>query len=115
MFQRLSCLIALATGCVCARASTWDPEPSLHGGDADSHFGQAVAADLNADGTLRALYVGAPNASVNGHPGAGAVYVLSPIGGWHIWTTITENDGYGVPETNAHFGAAVAAHHGAII
>ena len=115
MHSRSLCLLALAATCTCARAAAWDPEPSLVSGAAGSHFGQSLAADFNASGTLRALYVGAPDATVNGHTGAGQVYVLSPVGGWHIWTTITEDDGFGVPETNAHFGAAVAAHHGAIV
>ena len=115
MHSRWLCLLTLAAACTCACAATWDPELSLYGGAAGSHFGQSIAADFNANGTLRALYVGAPNATVDGHTGAGEVYVLSPIGGWHIWTTITEDDGFGVAETNAHFGAAVAAHHGAIV
>lgn len=77
-------------------------------------FGKAVAADVRADGRIRALYIGAPNATVTAsgtdHPDAGKVYVLTPTGGWHVAATITAT----APQDGAHFGAAVAAHEGVV-
>lgn len=77
-------------------------------------FGKAVAADVRADGRIRALYIGAPNATVTAsgtdYPGAGKVYVLTPTGGWHVAATIWSWS----PQDGAHFGAAVAAHEGVV-
>lgn len=77
-------------------------------------FGKAVAADVRADGRIRALYVGAPNATVTAsgtdYPGAGKVYVLTPTGGWHVAATIANP----APQDGAHFGAAVAVHEGVV-
>lgn len=85
----------------------------LSAGSSSTQFGKTVAVDRETDGSVRALYVGAPGASVTygntTYAGAGKVYVLSPTGGWHVADYI-----YGPPEVNAHFGAALAVSHGVI-
>ncbi len=112
----ISLAIAFAAGPLTA---AWPYEQSLSPVDVASGtnglaFGKSVAADVRADGRIRALYVGAPNATVTAsgtdHPGAGKVYVLTPIGGWHVVATLTAP----APQDGAHFGAAVAAHEGVV-
>jgi hypothetical protein len=111
-----SLAIAFAAGPL---GAAWPYEQSLSPVDVATGtnglgFGKSVAADIRADGRIRALYVGAPNALVTAagtdHPGAGKVYVLTPIGGWHVVATITAP----TPQEGAHFGAAVAAHEGVV-
>lgn len=77
------------------------------------HFGEAVAVDRNPDGSIRALYVGLPDADViyGGlvYVRAGKVEVWQPQGGWHKAATIN-----GEPDTEARFGASLSVHRGAI-
>ena len=103
-----------------AHAAGWlhvdDAMPeSANGGQ---HFGQAVAADRYADGSIRALYVGVPNADVvakgTTYSHAGRVDVLIPQGGWHVAATITHNMNNNW-QANAHFGAALAVRNGIIV
>ena len=87
----------------------------LQPGSSGVHFGQSVAADVRADGSIRALYVGAPNATVFvnnvARAGAGKVYVLMRSGGhWQVVGTLQAP----TPQADAHFGAAVAVHRGSI-
>lgn len=90
---------------------------NLPAGTSGVHFGKTIAIDRNADGSIRALYVGLPHADVtdyqgNVHPAAGKVEVWVPQGGWHHVDTLT-NGAY--VQANAHFGAALAAYRGAIL
>lgn len=112
----LSFAIAFAAGPL---AAAWPYQQSLSPVDVATGtnglgFGKSVAADIRADGRIRALYVGAPNAKVTAagadHPGAGKVYVLTPIGGWHVVATLTAPNA----QDGAHFGAAVAVHEGVV-
>ncbi len=74
-------------------------------------------SDFDGDG-FRDLVVGAPNATVNGHPGAGAVYVIYGTANGpsasriQLWTQ-DSSEGLDVigdfAEDNDHFGAATAA------
>lgn len=85
----------------------------LSAGSSSTQFGKTVAVDREADGSVRALYVGAPGDDVTigntTYAGAGKVYVLSPKGGWHVADHI-----FGPTEANAHFGAALAVSHGVV-
>lgn len=93
-----------------------DPS-NLANGASGIQFGRSMAIDRNADGSLRAVYVGLPYATVTDvqgtdHPAAGKVEVWVPQGGWHLARTLT-NGGY--TQAGAHFGAAIAVHRGAIL
>jgi len=124
--RMLPCMMAVLLGLASAPAGAtiWGyaqtiHAPNLPAGTGNVHFGTAVAVDRNVDGSLRALYVGAPGASVRynnvDYPGAGKVYVLSPIGGWHVNTTLSAASGFIAVQNDAHFGAAVAVHNGLIV
>ena len=84
---------------------------------AGSRFGNSLGADVRfGPNTVRALYVGAPNATAtylgNDYAGAGVVYILSNYGGtWHTVSTMRAT----APQVNAHFGAAVAVQNGIIV
>jgi hypothetical protein len=112
-------LSVIAIAAACPLAAAWPYEQSLAPADLASGtnglaFGKAVAADIRADGRIRALYVGAPGATVTvsgtDYQGAGKVYVLTPIGGWHVVAMLTAN----VPQVGARFGAAVAVNEGVV-
>ena len=121
MFVRLRmCFFSMGVALVTAgpAGAAWPYEQSialagLASGTNGWGFGKTVAADVRADGRIRALYVGAPNATVvdgMSHPGAGLVYVLSPIGGWHVVARLSAP----TPQDGAHFGAALDAHEGVV-
>ena len=102
-------------------AATWQYEQTLAAanlatGTSGIAFGAAIAADVRADGRVRALYVGVPNATVSSggtdHPGAGEVHVYSPNGGWHLATKLTATGGF--LQAGAHFGAALAVNEGVL-
>lgn len=81
------------------------------------NFGRSVAADVHyGPNTIRALYVGSPNATVNylgtDYANAGAVDVYTPHDGrWQFSSRIRSTP----PQANAHFGAAVAVQNGIIV
>ena len=109
--------VALSAATAC-EAATWvyDSKIPLAQHLDNQRFGTTVAADLYPDGSIRALYVGSPNSTVSfvaggTFPGAGIVYALSPIGGWHITNTVHRDN----PVANDHFGASLAVHHGVIV
>lgn len=109
--------------CLCAvdARAAWVNIDELHAGDLVSgttgvQFGRSVAADVRADGSIRTLYVGVPNADVvrNGttHVAAGAVYMfLQANGQWQYHDKFSSS----TPQANAHFGAAIAVHNGSIV
>jgi hypothetical protein len=82
-----------------------------------THHGQSIAVNRRPDGTVHALYVGVPNATVTsmGNPvaQAGIVVVFRRNNGqWQYGGYLTSLQG---PSANAHFGAAVAVKNGSII
>jgi len=112
-------LLGLSLVVTRSAVASWAYQESVAPADLAVRFGQAVAADVRSDGSVRAVYVGAPNATVhdaNGdHPAAGKVYVLTPTGGWHVAATLTP---VGTPysvQDYAHFGTAVAVHAGVVV
>ncbi len=118
-FASILCCCLVATHAQAA----WVNIDELHAADllpgtSGVQFGQSVAADVRADGSIRALYVGAPNATVTNSigttfAGAGVVYVLVPhLGQWQLVGTLAA---YESPQVNAHFGSAVAAHNGSLV
>lgn len=115
----VSMMLALAAAGPLAAAWSYQQDiapADLAGGTNGLAFGKTIAADVRPDGRIRALYVGAPNATVTvsgtDHPGAGKVYVYTPTGGWHLATTITATGGF--VQDGAHFGAALAVHEGVL-
>lgn len=110
-------LIRCAFGLLCgltslsaARAETWVLRPQSFTGMAGTQLGSAVGIGLRAPGNalqVTLLYVGAPNQTVDGKAGAGAVQVfqLGP-GGWSYATTLTASTNR--IQAGAHFGAALA-------
>lgn len=88
--------------------------PNLPAGTTNVRFGSAVAADVTyGPNTVRALYVGAPYATVRfnnvDYPGAGKVFVFMRNGGhWQLADTLYP----ATPQNDAHFGAAVAVQNG---
>lgn len=91
-----------------ARAEPWVPKYNAFLGANGSQLGTSmVIRDVSGDGPRRIthVFVGAPNATVNGLAEAGAVYVYKPgPQGWQLATTLNANN----PQAGAHFGAAVA-------
>jgi hypothetical protein len=81
------------------------------------NFGKSVGVDVHyGPNTVRALYVGAPDANVdyldNIYTHAGAVYIYTPHDGhWQFSSRIHATP----PQANAHFGAAVAVQNGIIV
>lgn len=90
----------------------------LPAGSSGHHFGQAIGADVKyGSNRVRALYIGAPNATVHyapnntDYPDAGAVYIYTQTsGGWHLSSTLNASG----PQVGAHFGAAIAVQNGVI-
>lgn len=109
--------LALLAVAVAGHAGEWLEEDLLstavRSSDGVVDFGAAMAVDRNPDGSVRALYVGLPDADVvyGGltYQNTGKVEVWRPEGGWHLALTI---DGH--QNTDARFGAAIAVHRGAI-
>jgi hypothetical protein len=97
-----------------ARAEPWVPKYDAFLGANGSQLGASMAMRTSQTGGSRQvthLFVGAPNATINGLAEAGAVYVYKPgPQGWQLATTLNANN----PQAGAHFGAAVAEGSGQI-
>ncbi len=118
-------LIRTALIVVCSLLATtahaaWVNIDELHAnnlppGTSGIQFGKSIAADVRADGAIRALYVGAPYATVEyqdvTYPGAGKVYFLV----WNGTQLVTSSFFSAIPQANAHFGSALAARNGTIV
>lgn len=115
-FLLMQCtLVALATGFLqTARAEPWVPKYDAFVGASGAQLGSSmVIRDVSGDGPRRVthVFVGAPNATVNGLAAAGAVYVYKPgPQGWQLAATLNANN----PQAGAHFGATLADGSGQI-
>jgi hypothetical protein len=97
-----------------ARAESWMPKYDAFLGANGSQLGVSIAlrtAQSNGSRQVTHVFVGAPNATVNGLAEAGAVYVYKPgPQGWQLAATLNASN----PQAGAHFGAAVADGSGQI-
>lgn len=77
----------------------------------NSHAGKSVAVSRYPDGSVRAVFVGAPQAdwfnefNNETYTEAGLVFAYSPAGGWHLSDTVTPR----AWKSHQHSGAALAA------
>ena len=91
--------------------AAWPPEPTrllcadFFGGGCDgAQFGASLAiGDLDGNGTME-VAVGAPGASYQGVPGAGAVFLFTPS----VSPLVADVRGLSQPATGDAFGAAVS-------
>ena len=90
-----------------ARADYWIPFYEYHVGNSGDREGTSIAAYGGY------VYVGVPNATVNGLAQAGLVFVFksSPYGVTYVDNLVSLNG----PQAGAHFGASISARDGNIL
>src|SRR6201987_2402946 len=101
-------LLVLATASIpSAHADYWIPFNQEYTGNSGDHEGAAVAASGGY------VYVGVPNATVNGYVQAGLVLIFkSSPNGVTLFDSLMSLNGL---QNGAHFGASVAARDGNIV
>jgi len=103
----IALLILAATSVPSAHADYWIPFQQEYTGNSGDHEGAAIAAFGGY------VYVGVPNATVNGYVQAGLVLVFkSSPNGVTLFDSLVSLNG---PQNGAHFGASVAARDGNIL